>query len=66
MAKRAALISTVDFAGEAARISVPTLVMNGDPGLDYVVAGKHDIGLRDADCERAKRHASPRPGTSAA
>lgn len=38
MAKRAALISTVDFAGEAARISVPTLVMNGEPGLDYVVA----------------------------
>jgi 3-oxoadipate enol-lactonase len=38
MAKRAELIATVDFASEASRISAPTLVMSGDPGLDYVVA----------------------------
>ena len=38
MAKRAELIATVDFAREASRISVPTLVVSGDPGLDYVVS----------------------------
>jgi pimeloyl-ACP methyl ester carboxylesterase len=38
MATRAELIATVDFAREAARISVPTLVVSGEPGLDYVVA----------------------------
>jgi pimeloyl-ACP methyl ester carboxylesterase len=38
MAKRAELIATVDFAREASRVSAPTLVMSGDPGLDYVVA----------------------------
>ena len=38
MAKRAELIGTVDVAREAARVSAPTLVVNGDPGLDHVVA----------------------------
>jgi pimeloyl-ACP methyl ester carboxylesterase len=37
MGERAALVGTVDFAQEAARISSPTLVVSGDPGLDYVV-----------------------------
>jgi pimeloyl-ACP methyl ester carboxylesterase len=37
MARRAELIATVDFAREASRISVPTLIVSGDPGLDYVV-----------------------------
>jgi pimeloyl-ACP methyl ester carboxylesterase len=37
MAERAGIIGTVDFAREAARISAPTLVVSGDPGLDYVV-----------------------------
>ena len=38
MAKRAELISTVEFAREAERIAVPTLVVTGEPGLDHVVA----------------------------
>jgi pimeloyl-ACP methyl ester carboxylesterase len=38
MAKRAELIATVDFALEASRVSVPTLVVSGDPGLDHIVA----------------------------
>src|SRR5262245_6754801 len=38
MAKRAELIATVDFAREASRIVVPTLVVSGEPGLDHVVA----------------------------
>jgi pimeloyl-ACP methyl ester carboxylesterase len=37
MAERAGIIGTVDFAREAARISSPTLVVSGDPGLDHVV-----------------------------
>jgi pimeloyl-ACP methyl ester carboxylesterase len=37
MAERAGIIGTVDFAQEAARISSPTLLVSGDPGLDYVV-----------------------------
>lgn len=38
MAERAELIATVDFAREASRVSAPTLVVSGDPGLDFVVA----------------------------
>jgi pimeloyl-ACP methyl ester carboxylesterase len=37
MARRAALIGTVDFAGEAARVQAPTLIVNGEAALDYVV-----------------------------
>ena len=37
MAQRAELIATVDFAREAGRVSAPTLVISGDPGLDFVV-----------------------------
>jgi pimeloyl-ACP methyl ester carboxylesterase len=37
MAQRAALIERVDFAHDAARVSSPTLVVSGDPGLDFVV-----------------------------
>ncbi len=48
MAKRAELIATVDFAGEASRVSAPTLVMSGDPGLDYVVAPRHHVRVRDS------------------
>jgi pimeloyl-ACP methyl ester carboxylesterase len=38
MAKRAELIATVEFAREASRVCAPTLVLNGDPSLDHVVA----------------------------
>jgi pimeloyl-ACP methyl ester carboxylesterase len=38
MAKRAELLASVDFAGEASRVSAPTLVVSGEPGLDHVVA----------------------------
>jgi pimeloyl-ACP methyl ester carboxylesterase len=37
MAKRAELVATVDFAREAGRIEVPTLVVTGEPDLDHVV-----------------------------
>jgi pimeloyl-ACP methyl ester carboxylesterase len=37
MGERAEILGTVDFTQEAARISSPTLVVSGDPGLDYVV-----------------------------
>jgi 3-oxoadipate enol-lactonase len=37
MAERARLISTVDFAREASRVSAPTLVVSGEPRLDFVV-----------------------------
>jgi pimeloyl-ACP methyl ester carboxylesterase len=38
MAQRAKLIATVDLARDASRVSAPTLVVSGDPGLDHVVA----------------------------
>ena len=38
MAARAELIGTVEFAREAARVTAPTLVVTGEPGLDHVVA----------------------------
>jgi len=37
MAARARLMATADSAGEAGRISVPTLVVTGEPALDRVV-----------------------------
>jgi pimeloyl-ACP methyl ester carboxylesterase len=37
MAERAEIMGGVDFAGEAARVSAPTLVVSGDPALDHVV-----------------------------
>ena len=40
MARRAVLVGTVDFAQEASRISAPTLVVSGDPGLDFVVPAR--------------------------
>ena len=37
MARRVRLMQTIDLAGDAARISAPTLIVTGDPVLDRVV-----------------------------
>ena len=37
MAKRVRMMETVDLAADAARISAPTLILTGEPGLDRVV-----------------------------
>jgi len=37
MARRARLIATYDAAADCARVSAPTLVVTGEPGLDHVV-----------------------------
>jgi pimeloyl-ACP methyl ester carboxylesterase len=37
MAKRVRLMQTVDLAGDAARVTSPTLVVTGEPSLDHVV-----------------------------
>jgi pimeloyl-ACP methyl ester carboxylesterase len=37
MAERARFISTLDLADECARIAVPTLVITGERGLDFIV-----------------------------
>jgi len=37
MARRVRLMQALDLAGDAARITAPTLVVTGDPGLDRVV-----------------------------
>jgi pimeloyl-ACP methyl ester carboxylesterase len=37
MAERARTIATLDLADECARITAPTLVVTGEPGLDHIV-----------------------------
>ena len=37
MARRARIISTLDLADDCRRITAPTLVLTGEPGLDHVV-----------------------------
>jgi 3-oxoadipate enol-lactonase len=37
MARRARMIATLDPAAECARITAPTLILTGEPGLDHVV-----------------------------
>ncbi len=37
MAARARMLATADLAGDAARVSAPTLVVTGEPALDHVV-----------------------------
>lgn len=44
MADRARLIGTVDFAADCRRVSAPTLVVTGEPGLDHVVPVNQSSG----------------------
>jgi pimeloyl-ACP methyl ester carboxylesterase len=37
MAQRARFITTLDLADDSARIAAPTLVITGEPGLDFIV-----------------------------
>jgi pimeloyl-ACP methyl ester carboxylesterase len=48
MAARARLISHFDTCGDCARVSVPTLIVTGEPGLDHVVPvdGSSDYARR--------------------
>ena len=46
MAARARLIAQLDAAAECARITSPTLVLTGEPGLDHVRLIARGVGLR--------------------
>jgi pimeloyl-ACP methyl ester carboxylesterase len=52
IARRACLIEELDSAGDAARVVAPTLVVTGDPALDWVVPVNDTMGymrlIRDA------------------
>ncbi len=56
MARRAALIESTDIEADCRRVTSPTLVITGEPGLDHIVPVENTLGYLQAI--RGARHAT--------